>query len=67
MAKKESSDVAEKGYKRMDFGADEKENHLIRDAYVKQAEPTESEETDLPRIALHEQVSHFYSDKKKGK
>lgn len=68
MAKKESSEgVAEKGYKRMDFGADVKENHLIRDAYVKGASPDESEKTDIHNIALHEQNSYFYSDKKKGK
>jgi hypothetical protein len=60
---KEGHDVAKHGFRRMDFGPDEKENHFIRDAYVKGAKPSDSEKTAVHGVAKHMQTSKFFSEK----
>lgn len=60
-------EIAHKGFRPMPWGADEKENHLIKGAYVKQAKPTDSEKTMVHEIAKHHPNSKMYSDKGKKK
>lgn len=60
-------DIAAQGFRKIDFGPDDKQNHIIRNAYDKQAVPTESEDTNVHKIALHQQNSKFYSGPEKEK
>lgn len=56
-----TGDASKKGYHKTPFGADNMENHFIHDAYVKQANPSESEDSNIHEIAHHQQNSQFYS------
>lgn len=62
-----SKDIAAQGFRKIPFGPDDKINHVIHNAYVKQANPKESENTKIHDIALHEQNSLFVSGKKREK
>ena len=63
---KGAGDVAAQGFRKIDFGPDDEVNYNIKSAYVKQANPKESENTKIQKIAKHMTQSQFYSDKKKA-
>lgn len=59
-----NGNIGEQGYRKIAFGADDEVNYNLKGAYVKGANPSESENTNIHKIAKHMTQSQFYSDKK---